>query len=73
MKLAYAFPGALLVCAPLLSCFQGASPAAAQELTTLCSKRNPNFRQTGILKRLDERNYVLLTENGSCLSREMIS
>lgn len=64
MKLAYAFPGALLVCALLLSCFQGASPAAAQNITTLCSKRNPNFHQTGILKRLEERYYVLLTENG---------
>jgi phosphate transport system substrate-binding protein len=62
MKLAYAFPGALLVFV-LLSCFQGASPATAQEIA-LCSKHNPNFRQTGILKRLDERNYVLITPSG---------
>jgi phosphate transport system substrate-binding protein len=63
MKLAYAFPGTLLVCALWLSGFQGASPAAAQDIT-ICSKRNMDFRQTGTLKRLDERNYVLLTENG---------
>jgi phosphate transport system substrate-binding protein len=63
MKLGYAFPGALVVCALLLSSFHDASPAAAQDIT-ICSKRNEDFRQTGTLKRLDERNYVLLTGNG---------
>jgi hypothetical protein len=53
----------VVVSLALLSCFQGASPAAAQEIA-LCSKHNPNFRQTGILKRLDERNYVLITPSG---------
>ena len=68
MKPAYAFPGAMLVCALWLFCFHGASPVLAQgalgQQTTICSKSDKTFRQTGILKRLDERNYVLLTPAG---------
>src|SRR6516162_4965395 len=68
MKPAYAFPGAMLVCALWLFCFHGASPVLAQgalgQQTTICSKSDKTFRQTGVLKRLDERNYVLLTPAG---------
>src|SRR5215468_4070685 len=68
MKPAYAFPGAMLVCALWLFCFHSASPASAQgaagQQTAICSKSDKTFRQTGVLKRLDERNYVLLTPAG---------
>lgn len=66
MKPAYAFPGITLVCALLLPCFPGVSPAMAQSTTmTLCSRNDPAFHVTGALKRLDEMNYVLLTRAGT--------
>lgn len=69
MKDAYAFPGAMLVCAIWLSCFQNVSPGAAQGTVgpaiTVCSKNDPSYPpQTGTLKRLDEKNFVVITRAG---------
>jgi phosphate transport system substrate-binding protein len=75
METAYAFPRVMAVRALVLSCFLAAflsaslaPPVAAQGLglqLTLCSKRdNGGFRQTGTLKRLDQRDYVILTPFG---------
>ena len=69
MKSAYASPGAMLIGALWVSCFQAASPAAAQGIIgppiTICSKNDEDFKpQTGTLKRLDEKNFIVITRAG---------
>jgi phosphate transport system substrate-binding protein len=59
----------MLICALWLSCFQGASPAAAQGTVgppiTICSKNDQGFApQSGTLKRLDEKNFIVITRAG---------
>jgi phosphate transport system substrate-binding protein len=68
MKPVHAFPGAILLCAIWLSIVPGAGPAAAEGppiQVRLCSRNYPDFPPvTGLLKSIDEKNFVLLTRAG---------